>query len=67
MDVAGEVSEDGEGDVDEEVRAAAGDAVDAYGRDWRTKEVSVFLEISQFGTEKVERRTEDCDDDEEDC
>lgn len=32
VDVAWEEAEDGQGDVDEEVCAAAGDDVDAYGR-----------------------------------
>lgn len=33
VDVAREVAEDGQADVDEEVGAAAGDHVDAYGGD----------------------------------
>jgi hypothetical protein len=34
MDMSGEVTEQREADVDEEVGAAAGDDVDSDGRDW---------------------------------
>jgi hypothetical protein len=40
VDVAGEVPQKSEADVDEEVGAAACDAVDAYGWDWRRDYVS---------------------------
>lgn len=35
VDVAGDIAEEGEGDVDEDVGAAAGGEEDAYGRDCR--------------------------------
>jgi hypothetical protein len=62
VDVAWEVAENRQSDVDEEVGAAACDAVDADG--WNCEKVSKPIKVgSTWGS----RRTEDCDDDQEDC
>lgn len=62
--MAGEVTQDRERDVDEEVGTAACDAVYADGWDW-----GEFVSLCSLSIVSTRRqvRTEDCDDDEEDC
>ena len=63
MNMAWYVAQDGEADVDEEVGAAAGDHVDADGRDYWMA-VSALMNDLIWG--KMVRCTEDGDDHQED-